>query len=190
MTPRPHTLAVLLLCLVHCAAAAAEQKPKAPDLHFPKLEDWAGGEQRPMPTESGGYTVSYNSDEPRIAVTVYVYNRGIAKIPDDLTSAEIQAEFTAAKESIQIAKQRGLYQEAKEEESKEATLGPDKSAPQALYARFRLTIKEQKTLSEIYVLPHKNAFVKLRITRIAHDEKATREKLDRLYAALAKTLAP
>jgi hypothetical protein len=189
MRPRPQYLAaLLLLSLAHLAAA--EPKPEVPKLPFPKLEGWALADPRPLPTESGGYIVSYNSDQPHIAVTIYVYNRGLNRIPSDLTGPDIQREFNTAKDSIHIAKQRGLYQEAKEEESKQSTLGPDKNAPKALYARFRLTIKEQQTFSEIYVLPHQNAFVKVRITRVSDDEKATQEKLARLYTALTKTLAP
>jgi hypothetical protein len=188
MPQRPRLAALLLVTLA--PLVAAQHKPEVPKLPFPKLEGWDLADPRPLPTESGGYIVSYNSDQPHIAVTIYVYNRGLEKIPGDLTAPEIQREFNTAKDSIHIAKQRGLYQEAKEEESKQSTLGPDKDAPKALYARFRLTIKDQQTFSEIYVLPHQNAFVKIRITRVPDDEKATREKLARLYTAFTKILAP
>jgi hypothetical protein len=194
MPPRTTTiLALILLALVQPLHAdpnqpAADNTPKLP---FPKVQGWENTDLRPLPAESGGgYSVGYNFANPRIAVTIYVFNRGNPKIDDNLTSPAIQEEFASAKDAILEAARRGLYKDAKEEESGESTLGPEKSAPKTLYARFHLTTKDgNQATSEIYVLPYQNHFIKLRVTRLGENQKALQPPLDRLYAELAKMLA-
>ena len=182
--------AVALVAFILLALAQTPRADEAPRLPFPKVDGWENTDLRPLPAESGGgYTVGYNCAEPRIAVTIYVFNRGNAKIEDNLTSAPIREEFNSAKDAVLEAARRGIYKEAKEEESGEATLGADKSAPKALHARFHVTTKDgNHATSEIYVLPYHNYFIKLRVTRVAQDAKTTPPPLEKLYAALAKML--
>jgi hypothetical protein len=185
---------VLLVLVALVSVLRAEPKPppdNAPKLAFPKVEGWEKSDLRPLSAESGGgYSVGYNCDKPRIALTVYVFNRGLAKIDNDLTSAPIREEFISAKAAIVEATLRGLYKDSKEEESGEATIGPEKSGVKALYARYLLTTEDdRKAVSEIYVLPYHNYFVKLRVTRVGEEAKAAQAPLDRLYAAFAKMLA-
>jgi hypothetical protein len=191
MPRRAATLITLILLALACTIVAEPPAAdNAPKLPFPKLEGWENTDIRPLPPESGGgYSVGYNSATPRIAVTIYVFNRGNPKIEDNLTSAPIREEFDSAKDAILEATRRGIYKDAREEESGESTLGSDKSAPKTLHARFHLTTKDgNQATSEIYVLPYKNYFIKLRVTRVAQDAKTTPPPLEKLYAALAKML--
>jgi hypothetical protein len=155
-------------------------------LPFPDVKGWDRSKPRALPGD--GYSVAYNSDE-KIAVTVYVYNRGLERIPDDLDGKEVKRELTGAKEAILEAKRRGIYDEVQEEKSGEATLGSLKDAPKMLYARYLLKIDKQENLSEIYVFPYRNHFVKLRITRSAKGPETAQASLDRLCAELSKMLA-
>ncbi|MDB5319326.1 MAG: hypothetical protein JWN40_957 [Phycisphaerales bacterium] len=193
MSPRTTTIiALLLLAIAPTLRADPNQPPadNAPKLDFPKVEGWEKTDIRPLPAESGGgYSVAYSSAEPRIVITIYVFNRGLARIDDNLTSPAIQEEFASAKDAIQEATRRGIYKQAKEEESGQATLGTDKSTVKTLYARFHLTTKDNgQAISEIFVLPHQNHFIKLRVTRLGEDRKTTQVPLDKLYAELAKML--
>jgi hypothetical protein len=171
---------------VHAADNPAEGT--ALNVPFPEVKGWALSPQRPLPPESGGYTVAYNSEE-RVAVTIYVYNHGHKSIPNDLSAAVVQKEMAGAKDALQQARQMGIYKEVKEEASGESTLGAQKDGPKMLYARFRIQIRDQETVSEIYVLPYQNHFVKLRITRPVNAPAAVAILLDRLYGELNKVLA-
>jgi hypothetical protein len=188
--------ALLLVTALAGVAWGAEPAPAAKEadatlkLAIPDVKGWERTPSRALPAAHGGYTVAFNFEPPRIAVTLYVLNRNLKQIENDLAGRPIQTEFALAKDAIYQATQKGLYKSAKEEESREATLGLLKDGPKCLYARFAITMEERQTVSEIYVLAHKNHFVKLRVTRAADgDAKAAQAALDGLYAALAKALA-
>lgn len=76
-----------------------------------------------------------------------------------------------------------------EEKSVQSRLGTADKAPAAHHARFRMTIKQNAVLSELYLLTHEKSFVKLRISRTAEAEKETQPKLDALLDEIGKTLA-
>jgi hypothetical protein len=185
-------LCFLLLSLTPSLAQQSDAPPATLDVKWPKVEGWELIDPRPLPKESGpgAYSVAYGSRAPHITVTVYVYNRGLARIPDDLTDPAVRREFDGSREAIREAQRRGMYQEATEEESKPATLGLSDAGANALYTRFRLKIQDRQTVSELYVLPHKNHFVKVRITRMAEPDKNATAQLDRLYTELNKLLKP
>jgi hypothetical protein len=163
------------------------KNPPGLKLALPDVKGWERSSPRPLPPESGGYSVGYNSDE-RIAVTIYVYNRGRKQISDDLSAEEVQKELTGAKEAIEEAKRRGLYESAKEETSGESPLGGLKEGPKALYARFKIRNNSEDTLSEIYILPHRNHFIKVRVTRAADGPASADSALDRLFTDVGKLL--
>ena len=165
------------LCVLLSFARADAPKDK-PELPFPKVEGWEKTGARPLPKESGrGYSVAYDCRTPHVAVTVYVYDRGLAEIPDDPASPAVKREF------------EGAYEDVKEEKSGESRLGGRDAAPKALHARFRMTIEKQEVTSELYVLSHRNQFVKIRVTRPADADKAAQPRLDVLFDAIAKALA-
>jgi hypothetical protein len=180
-----------LIVLAGCAASKKASTPSVAGplkLSFPQVNGWHLSEPRQLPPESGGYSVAYNSDE-KIAVTVYVYNRGLAQVPDDLANPVIERELASAKEAIQEVKRKGLYQDAREEESKISVLGGRTEGPKTLYARFRIIVDQQETLSELYVFPFQNHIIKLRVTRPAKENEQGQASLDRLYGELAQLFA-
>lgn len=169
------------------AEAEAEPggKPEAGlDLTFPDVEGWQHTEKRPLAHEDGGYTVGYNATGA--AVTVYVFNRRMADIPDDPASEPVRAEMASAKDALRAAKRRGLYETVEEQEAGEKRLGGKDGRP-ALYARYRLGMEGQAAESEIYVLVYRDHFIKVRTTWPADVYGV--DKIDSLYAALAKMMA-
>jgi hypothetical protein len=187
--------AVVYFLLLATPAAHSQSKVEGkaaegagPKLSFPEVKGWVLSAPRPLPPESGGYSVGYNSVD-KVAVTVYVYNRGLARVPDDLSAKEVQRELAGAKAAVLEAKRLGLYKEVREEESGQSSLGGRKEGPKTLYARFRVQIGDQDNVSEIYVMPYRNHFIKLRVTRPATAPESVRASLDRLYAQLSKLLA-
>ena len=186
-SPMRNTVALLAsLCLILSTAQAAEE-PK--ELPFPKVEGWERSDVRRIPKEQGGgYSLAYDVRTPRMTLTIFVYNRG-RDVPDDLGAPIVTREFELSKGALHEAKRRGLYEEIVEEKSDKAKLGTNDKAPSALHARFRMTVKNQALLSDLYVLPHQNSFVKLRITRTSDAEKESQAKLDALLDEVAKTLA-
>lgn len=190
---RLYTLVLFLLALTFTSraddtTAAADNAPK---LDFPKVEGWENSGDRPLPAESGGgYSVAYSSVKPRIVMTIYVFNRGLKKIDNNLSSPQVQEEFNTAKAAVQEAARRGIYKEAKEEESGPATLGDEKSGVKTLHARFHLVTKNNDSaISEIFVLPYHDYFIKLRVTRMGDDPKTSQAALDKLTVELAKTFS-
>jgi len=183
---RPAGVLVLTVTVIGMYERVGAEDP--PKLSFPQVKGWVHSKPRPLPAGSGGYSVGYDSDD-RTAVTVYVYNRGLASIPNNLAAKEMQKEFATAKEAVREAKRLGIYENLQEQESGEAVLGGRKPGLKALYARFLLRIEKQDTVSEIYLLPHRNHFIKLRVTRPEKEIEKTQGSLDRLYAELSKLLA-
>lgn len=58
-------------------------------IELPDVKGWERSEKQDLPRESGGgFSVAYDSNgTTHIAVTVYVYNRGLARISSDLSDA-------------------------------------------------------------------------------------------------------
>ena len=179
---------IVLLILLTCASRLPADAPANPGglkLVFPDVDGWTHAQPEALPPEHGGYMVDYELARPHATATLYVLDRGLPHIENNLTSEPIRTEFAAAKKSIQQAAQMGLYKNLKEEQSGESTLGQMKSAPKCLYARYAMTVEDQPVTSELYVLPYRNHFIKFRITRVPGADEA----LTRLHAAFAKMLA-
>jgi hypothetical protein len=156
-------------------------------LNLPKVDGWKAGSERPIFGEDTGYSVGYSGQG--VTVTVYVYNRGLKSVPDDLTAKEVQQEFELVKEAVQEAKSRGIYEDVKELKSDQATLGGLPDGPKALHVVFNLRVLKQDSRSEFYLLTHRNHFIKLRVSRTIDGGKEQDADLARLYKALANELA-
>src|SRR5687768_13750030 len=117
------------LCVLFSSARADVPKDKA-ELPFPKVEGWEKTGTRPLPKESGpGYSVFYNCKAPHVGVTVYVFDRRLAEIPNDLASPVVKGEFEGAKAAVHEAKKHGVYEAVKEEKSGESRIGTREAAP-------------------------------------------------------------
>ena len=164
---------------VPCAADDKKDVEKPVKFNFPDVKGWKRGEIRPYPEKAAGYSVAYNSDDG-ITVTVYVYDRGLKEIPNDLTSAVVKEQFKGAKDAIYEAMKLKYYESVKELKSDEGTLGKKDRAPKTLTASFELGTKQGLVLSDIHVTVYENHFIKLRCTRPKDSAEKTQKSLDTL----------
>ena len=157
-------------------------------MEFPEVEGWRHGEKRPLPSETGAFSVAYNSDNG-IAVTVYVYTRGHRDIPPGVNSDLIRKEFADSKAGIQEAKRLGLYKSVVEKSSGEARLGDGPKAPLALHASYLVETARGEAKSDLYVMVYRGRFIKFRCTRPAGDNAAREKSLARLLSKFGAALS-
>jgi hypothetical protein len=185
------SLFVLAAATVLVGAARSDDLP-GPKITFPDVKGLTRDKPQTYPKAELGYSVGYKA--PGFTATVYVYNMGLAKIPDGIKSDEVKDELKRAAGDIDRAVQAGLYKSAKEVGKEETvTMGKGKGAPELLRRRFELEIKdtvrntESVRQSEVYVTGYKNHFVKVRITH-EPDDKTAPDKTAALLAGLGGAL--
>src|SRR3954452_25265337 len=91
-----------ILTTLLLASLATAARAEAPKLHLPDVQGWEHTDARPIPG-GDGYSVAYDSAAPHITVTLYVFNRNLPRVEDNLTSQAIRDEFASAKDAIQQA---------------------------------------------------------------------------------------
>lgn len=177
----------LAVTLVLVGGAYPADDPPGPKIDFPDVKGLTRGKIETDRTEPAlGYWVSYT--KPGFTATVYVFNRGLKKIPDGTASDEVKGEMKRVVEEIDTVTQRGLYKSFKEVGKEETvSLGKQKGAPSALRRQFEIERKNGPVRSEAYVTGYKNHFVKIRITHDP-DDKAAAEKTAALLEALGAAI--
>ena len=133
------------------------------NVSFPKIGGWTLTPRYVYPRPELGYSVSYESPEGG-RVTVYVYNGGLTKIPNDLGGV-VADEMNRAKGDIQAAVNAGIYENAKSVRSETINFGGPNGRVKTLYASYDLAARGNQLHSEIYLFPYQNYFVKIRATR-------------------------
>jgi hypothetical protein len=144
---------------------------------FPDVAGWEREDPRVYPGEGAGYSVNY--DTPQTRVTVYEYNAGRSKIPNELGSA-VEQEVDGAAQAIVGAGEAGIYSDVKRTKTETITLGGEKGSVKVRYSAFTLKREGRKMNSYIILFPYKDHFIKLRVTRAATADKAD----DEAYAKL------
>lgn len=152
------------------AVKPTPDEPVSSKITFPEVDGWNRDEPYKYPTADMGYSVNFDSPTNG-RVTLYVYNGGYAKIPNELTGL-VKEELEAAKAGIQAAVDAGIYSNLKESKMETVMLGGTKGKVSALRSHFTLTREGTKLNSDIYLFPYKNNFIKLRVTRPASTDKA------------------
>ena len=200
---------VLLFILMSVAGIASAQTPAEPkpaatppkadepakpslkrnsdgQIDFPDVAGWKKEEARVYPNEGGGYSVNFDTKQSR--VTVYEYNAGKSKIPNELGGA-VEQELDGAAQAIQGAADAGVYTDVKRSKTETITLGGEKGSVKVRFSAFSLKREGREMKSYIYLFPYKNNFIKLRVTRAASADKADDEayatllwELDQLFA--------
>ena len=172
-----------LLIFLCFETISAQTEKKAIEVKFPEIEGWTKGNVSGGVTEQMGLIAPYNAKSSAIA-TIYVYDRGIQKIPDDL-SGVVETEFKETKDSLYRLVQMGLYKSVKEVKSETSTLGGAKGKVKALHAIFIMKMKGTDTISEIYLFSYKNYFVNITLTQpkaVAGEE--LKKELENFVAAM------
>lgn len=139
-------------------------------LKFPDVDGWNRDEPYKYPTPDMGYSVNFDSPTNG-RVTLYVYNGGFPKIPNELTGL-VKEELEAAKAGLYGAAEQGIYTNLKGSKTETIVLGGPKGKISSLYSHFTMAREGEKVRSDIYLFPYKNNFIKLRVTRPAITDKA------------------
>jgi hypothetical protein len=183
-----HRTVWLMLLALAAPARAADELP-GPAIKFPKVDGWERGEPRKYGDGAqAGYSMPYNAKG--IAVTIFVYNRGLKKIPNDLTDEVVRKQFDEACAGVLEAKRLGLYKSAEEAERGDTTFGDGKAAPKALVARFKVVAKDDSKLtSRVYLTVYRDHFIKVRCTGPADRDEDAIKAIRQLLAELGKALA-
>jgi hypothetical protein len=171
-----------LFALVATLALVGAVRSEAPKIDFPEVKGLTRGKVKTYPQAELGYSLSY--DAPGFVVTVYVYDRGIKKIPDGAKSDEAKDEMKRLAEELDLVVKQGIYKSVKEVGKEETVpFGKGKDAPSALRRRFEIERKDGVKLSEGYITGYKNHFVKIRITHDPDDKEAPK-KIEALLEAI------
>lgn len=157
------------------------------NIELPEVEGWEKGKPVYYPTKELGYSVTYRSEEGGV-VTIYIYNGGRNKIPNNLENDILKNEVDEAKKGIFAAQEMGRYQGVKEEKSGKVKLAGDGGKLEALYSRFNMNVGSQAVTTEIYLFSHQNHFIKIRATRPRESDGTKNPALEKLMAGVEKAL--
>jgi hypothetical protein len=185
---RPRAALIALFAVV-LPAAADDPKLPGPKIEWPEVKGFTRGKTQVFPQTGLGYSISY--DAPKLAVTAYVYDKRLPKIPDGVKSDVVKAEMKQAAADLELARKRGLYTAVKEVGKEEVVaLGKGKDAPSALRRTFEIVRKGEDgaKLSELYVTGYKDHFVKLRITYDPEGKAEAEQAIAALLEALGGAL--
>ncbi len=100
------------------AGAGKPDKSKQSDrsddttISFPEVDGWEKGDVQIYPDGALGYSVPYRSDAGD-AITIYVYDGGVKKIPDDLNHKILKDQMKQAKNEVFAMGEAGLYKNVK-----------------------------------------------------------------------------
>ncbi len=169
------------LFLMQSVALAQKNTPPATDdknseIEFPVIEGWEKGDITVYPTPELGYSIVYQSREVG-TMTIYVYNGGLKKIPNDINDKILKSQMEQAKGDIKQAGKLGYYEDVKEVKSETVTLGGASGKIKALHSVFTFGIRGQTINSEIYLFGYQNNFIKIRASRPIQKNETEKEAL-------------
>jgi hypothetical protein len=183
-------LFLLLACITISADAQTTQyRHPATGLIFPdSVAGIVKGNVKDFEGTNPGLGVSVPYDRPGITVTVYVYNLRLRSIPADLSSPIFKNHFAQVLQDIYEMEKRGYYKSVKKTAEGIIFLRADKTGPQALSASFSYVQNGIERLSKVYLLGHKQHFVKIRFTYDKSVQAQTEEKLTAFLNAMANMI--
>lgn len=163
-------------------------KSKDLKVEFLDIEGWKRSEVTKYPTPELGYSVNYDSEEA-VRVTIYVYNLGMTNISNDINNSVVKNEIGRAKGDIKAVAKMGYYQDVKELKNDTITLAGQTGKMKALHTVFNYSVKGKPLISEIYLLGHKNNFIKIRATYPKVEVEAENKALADFLVEIEKLLS-
>lgn len=132
-----------------------------------------------------GKSYGYRADG--LTLTVYVYDKGIAGLPDGGDSMAVCQEFEAAKDDIG---RTSAYQNVKLQVEQLARLAFPEPWPLAREARFELDMHSTPSVSYVWITAASKHFVKLRFSAHADWRDELPDARLAILSALGAALAP
>jgi hypothetical protein len=133
---------------------------------------------------------AYSFSTPGMALDVYVYDGGIADIPDGAASRAVCEQFEEAKSGVL----QGGYRNVVLKREQLARMGPTLDPPLMREAVFEATMKEVPSVSYVWITGASKNFIKMRFSANAQLrdelEDARRAVLTALGDAIRPHLAP
>ncbi len=185
---------IVILQIIAIPLSAAEAQTNAyrhpaTGLIFPdSVEGIARGAVTDFEGKNPGLGVSVAYDRPGITVTVYLYTLGLRSISGDLASPILKEHFNQVIQDIYKVEKLGYYKFVKKTAEGITFLRADKTGPQALFASFSYVQNGIERLSKVYLLGHKQHFVKIRFTYDKSVQAQVEEKLTAFLNAMADML--
>lgn len=172
-------LFLLLACITFTADAQTTQyRHPATGLTFPdSVEGIVRGEVTDYEGKNPGLGVSVAYDRPGITVTVYLYTLSLRSISSDLASPILKDHFNQVIQDIYKVEELGYYKNVKNLAQGTTFLKQDNTGPKALFASLSYVQSGTNRLSKLYLLGHKNHFVKIRFTYDKAVQKHSEETL-------------
>jgi hypothetical protein len=187
------SVAIILLLTRNLTAETYLHEPTG--IMFP--EQLSGLEKRPevedYESQTPGLGVGINYAGPGIKVSVFVYSLCLNEIPNEEDSSILRAEFEKVNGDIRSAQEKGWYKNVRKLSEPQTMQGLAVSKSRALHARYSYTEVERgkDCLSEIYLFPYRNHFVKIRITYVKEskhaNEEIQKEFVEELCRVIGKT---
>ena len=180
--------ACLLASSFFLPSAASGEHLVLPD----KIGDFQFIERENYEQPELGYSLRYMVDE-RCKADVYVYDNGIAGLPDGIDSRAVLERFESVVGVLKEFERRGKYADVKELARGKKT--PDGSKVEFLWARhsYRQVSGEGvlflgERISETYLVVHRGKFHKIRITVNGDAVESLQKDLDALVRAVARQI--
>ena len=183
-------LFLLLACITFSADAQTTQyrHPATGLIFTDNVEGIVRGNVTDFEGKNPGLGVSVAYDRPGITVTVYLYTLGLRSISGDLASPILKEHFNQVIQDIYKVEKLGYYKFVKKTAEGITFLRADKTGPQALFASFSYVQNGVERLSKVYLLGHKQHFVKIRFTYDKSVQAQVEEKLTAFLNAMADML--
>ena len=151
------------------------------------LEREAGVTDFEAQTPGLGVSIGYNG--PGITVTIYVYTMGMKTIPADLHSSELKDHFKQAASDIVRAGEMGLYSNVQKVSDGEAVWDPAGTGTASFHASYSYTQHGRDRLSHLYLMEHRNHFLKIRFTYDKEIQEAAENTQRDFLAEFSRILA-
>lgn len=182
-------LQMIAIPFVAADAQTTQYRHPATGLIFPdSIAGILRGNVTDFEEKSPGLGVSVAYDRPGITATVYIYTLGLRSIPNDLSSPIFKNHLAQVIQDIYKVEKMGYYKSVIKAAEGMTFLRADKTGPQALFASFSYVQNGTERLSKIYLLGHKQHFVKIRFTYDKSVQAQAEEKLTAFLNAMADML--
>jgi hypothetical protein len=157
-------VALFSLSVVDVSRTEPYQHPETGIIFPDQLAGMDKGKITNYEKEHPGLGVSIGYYAPGITFTIYLYDMGMKTVPSDLESPVFRKHFEQVAGDVIRAGESGLYSNVVKLSEETIFLRPSQEGRRALSASFTFTLNGRDRISYLYLMAHKNYFLKVRFT--------------------------